>query len=1299
MHIKVMLLAFWRIWWLLTIALSSTVMGRTCPSMDIRNNVTNFNLLRGCSVIDGFLHIVLIDKSSQQDFENVTFPDLREVTEYVLFYQVNGLTSLGEVFPNLAVIRGEKLFLDYSFIVFQMPDLKTLKFKSFIILRGSVVIANNKNLCYDNTIDWDKVAVSGVREYLFPNDTEKNCSCPSCSDGLCWSEKNCQLDLAESSCHQECVGGCTGSGPSNCVSCRHLYFRGKCVPECPDGYYSFNSRHCISKEDCINSSSTYHKMRRNDGAHLVWFIWGNSCVTECPPKFEKTPDGKSCQRCSGMCKKVCSMGNVDSLQAAQNLRDCTHIDGNLEIHIGTGKPEVVAKELEENLGMIEEIEGNLRIIHSFPLDSLGFFKNLKVIHGYKDKKGTNNLVNHSLFVLDNQNLKEIWNWDTRPAGRNFKILNGYPFFHYNPMLCYKHIEELTSIAGIQDIKTIEITRESNGGRFACNKLSLNVTVHLVYENAIALAIEQPEFTNMAKYYQMMRFVAYYMEAPHQNVTELNTNECSESKWKMHDISGLNEPFDGGPPNGSIYHIITRLEPYTQYAFYVKTYTVDSTGIQSPIQYVRTLPSQPKMPAKLEGISNSSSEILLHWSPPEKPNGKLVSYVVSGFIQEYHPDFLSTRNFCKKPYVHIPPTTPPPKFMTHVKTKDECVCNVSTIPIEDEFEPPLVTTELCETADELAKSPPLYEYDGCHKYVYETLEQPPFLKIYENDNIGRYERGISMIEEDDDLVLNEDVEMLGRDGSLVKFHRIFPAEANVALIGGLRHFSTYTIEVKACRERVEGELQRSANCSISAFITLKTLSDSKADEIVGGLRVQVENRTAILNWVPPKSNGMTVSYQIELTRTDRDEMKPMPECIPVQDAKNGAFMLEDLEFGEYKIRLRSQSLAGPGKFTAPVYFTISGQFAKDMMAVAVLTVVILLVILVSVTLAVWYYRKNLMINQPVLIASVNPEYCGLLHFDEEWELPRERVHIVKELKRGNFGVVCEGLLVPEGRVVAVKKAINENCSPHEIAAFLNEAMVMKQFVDGPHIVKLIGVVSRDVPALVVMEMMANGDLKTYLRECRNKNVPSSQRMLLMAAQIADGMAYLEAAKFVHRDLAARNCMVSDNGVVKIGDFGMTRDIYETDYYRKGNKGLLPIRWMAPESLNDGVFTSKSDAWSYGIVLWEMATLASQPYQGLSNEQVLQFVISGNKLELPPVYPKPFKSLTAWCWRWKPKFRPSFIEILRELEEYMTVSFRQVSFFNSEAGLQASRGAHSSETVPEELNCDTVASCPSPTNLMD
>ena len=132
----------------------------------------------------------------------------------------------------------------------------------------------------------------------------------------------------------------------------------------------------------------------------------------------------------------------------------------------------------------------------------------------------------------------------------------------------------------------------------------------------------------------------------------------------------------------------------------------------------------------------------------------------------------------------------------------------------------------------------------------------------------------------------------------------------------------------------------------------------------------------------------------------------------------------------------------------------------------------------------------------------------------------------------------------------------------------------------HVIKLIGVVSQGQPALVLMELMENGDLKNYLRSLRPDSennklglpVPTLRQVLQMAIEISDGMSYLSVKKIVHRDLAARNCMVSNDVVVKVGDFGMARDIYETEYYRKEGRGLLPVRWMAPESIKVNIIYS-------------------------------------------------------------------------------------------------------------------------------
>jgi insulin receptor len=203
------------------------------------------------------------------------------------------------------------------------------------------------------------------------------------------------------------------------------------------------------------------------------------------------------------------------------------------------------------------------------------------------------------------------------------------------------------------------------------------------------------------------------------------------------------------------------------------------------------------------------------------------------------------------------------------------------------------------------------------------------------------------------------------------------------------------------------------------------------------------------------------------------------------------------------------------------------------------------------------------------------------------------------------------------------------------------------------------------------------------------------MYKMAAEIADGMAYLSAKKFVHRDLAGRNCMVASDLTVKIGDFGMTRDIYETDYYRKGNKGLLPVRWMAPESLKDGVFTSQSDIWSFGVVLWEMVTLAMQPYQGLSNDQVLKFVVGGGVMEKPENCPEKTFTIMTLCWARNPKARPTFVEIIEMLlPDVENTKFVDISWYHTcwhvqrNSAIQEIADEQPSESMPLTMGLDDV-----------
>ena len=191
---------------------------------------------------------------------------------------------------------------------------------------------------------------------------------------------------------------------------------------------------------------------------------------------------------------------------------------------------------------------------------------------------------------------------------------------------------------------------------------------------------------------------------------------------------------------------------------------------------------------------------------------------------------------------------------------------------------------------------------------------------------------------------------------------------------------------------------------------------------------------------------------------------------------------------------------------------------------------------------------------------------------------------------------------------------------------------------PHILRLVGICLNNDPMCLLFELMNGGDLAKYLRANRPIGALPSllnlAQLIEMCVHVADGCVYLEQMHFVHRDIAARNCLVNTQSVVdnhtgkprvmrrevKIGDFGLTRDIYKSDYYRKEGEGLLPVRWMPPESLVDGLFTTQSDVWSFGVLLWEVCTLGESPYQAMCNMEVLNYVKNDGRLNRPDTCPQ-------------------------------------------------------------------------------
>ncbi|XP_004452398.2 ALK tyrosine kinase receptor [Dasypus novemcinctus] len=297
----------------------------------------------------------------------------------------------------------------------------------------------------------------------------------------------------------------------------------------------------------------------------------------------------------------------------------------------------------------------------------------------------------------------------------------------------------------------------------------------------------------------------------------------------------------------------------------------------------------------------------------------------------------------------------------------------------------------------------------------------------------------------------------------------------------------------------------------------------------------------------------------------------------------------------------------------------------------------------------------------VMTDYNPNYCfagKTSSISDLKEVPRKHITLIRGLGHGAFGEVYEGQVSgvpsdPSPLQVAVK-TLPEVCSEQDELDFLMEALIISKF-NHQNIVRCIGVSLQALPRFILLELMAGGDLKSFLRETRPRpSQPSSLAMLDLlhvARDIACGCQYLEENHFIHRDIAARNCLLTCPGpgrVAKIGDFGMARDIYRASYYRKGGCAMLPVKWMPPEAFMEGIFTSKTDTWSFGVLLWEIFSLGYMPYPSKSNQEVLEFVTSGGRMDPPKNCPGPVYRIMTQCWQHQPEDRPNFAIILERIE---------------------------------------------------
>ncbi|XP_041372763.1 fibroblast growth factor receptor 3-like [Gigantopelta aegis] len=344
-----------------------------------------------------------------------------------------------------------------------------------------------------------------------------------------------------------------------------------------------------------------------------------------------------------------------------------------------------------------------------------------------------------------------------------------------------------------------------------------------------------------------------------------------------------------------------------------------------------------------------------------------------------------------------------------------------------------------------------------------------------------------------------------------------------------------------------------------------------------------------------------------------------------------------------------------------------------------------------------------------------------------DFPVERIRFLDTIGEGNFGKImkAEALDINSSgtwELVAVKMW-KDTATDSMKESFYHEMMMMKKIPKYVHVVAFLGYNLKSDPAFLVMEYIPGGDLLTFLRKRRpenakkkqaqqatdltfvegttspngcskdeksdgvvshtaaeegtddakanaevtSANLVSSKDLASFAMQICRGMAHLSNNKIIHRDVAARNVLVGVGNVCKISDLGLARDVEGCDAYERSSLGPLPIRWMSPESLKDGLYTYKSDVWSFGVVLWEIVTLGASPYSGMSARQVMAAVTEGKRLEKPAFCSDQIYKIMTDCWSSAPDQRPTFSQLVKTVEELLEQEAEYIQLEDYEEGI--------------------------------
>ncbi|XP_060947499.1 ephrin type-A receptor 7 isoform X8 [Limanda limanda] len=495
---------------------------------------------------------------------------------------------------------------------------------------------------------------------------------------------------------------------------------------------------------------------------------------------------------------------------------------------------------------------------------------------------------------------------------------------------------------------------------------------------------------------------------------------------------------------------------------------------------------------------------------------------------------------------------------------------------------------------------------------------------------------------------------------------------VSIMDLLAH-ANYTFEVEA----VNGvsDLSRTQRLFAAVSIATGQAAPSQVSEVI---KEKVQQRSIQLSWQEPQQpNGVITEYEIKYYEKDQKD-----KIYSTVRSKSTSATVNNLKPSTaYVFQIRAFTQAGYGTFGPRLEITTKEEATAAIVSSEQNPVIIIAVVAVAGTIILVFMVFGFIIGR---------RHCGYSKADQEgdeelyfhpgtktyidpetYEDPSRAVHqFAKELDAscikiervigaGEFGEVCSGRLkLPGKRDMSVAiKTLKVGYTEKQRREFLCEASIMGQF-DHPNVVHLEGVVTRGKPVMIVIEYMENGSLDAFLR--KHDGQFTVIQLVGMLRGIAAGMRYLADMGYVHRDLAARNVLVNSNLVCKVSDFGLSRVIDDdpeavyttsvtTDLRFYGQGGKIPVRWTAPEAIQYRKFTSASDVWSYGIVMWEVMSYGERPYWDMSNQDVIKAIEEGYRLPAPMDCPAGLHQLMLDCWQKDRAERPKFDQIVGILDK--------------------------------------------------